>query len=386
MNRIFFLFLIALTAPSGAAPLLDSVGGDGVSRANELRDYLRKEKPRFQQRENQRKNLLENLDKLNADENQVRERISNITANQQELTMALDNLSVEFEKQKSLEALEKKRVLMLLKVAYQIKRNGLTRYLVLGDNVSNFAARIRILYRTLRSHSALTHEMDERSRRLKASEARLTHAKEEMRQILLELNDQENLLSQYLENKHDLLKNINHKQLYFQTALREYKHVSKQVAALFENFESLRDTEDLSKPNQGTLPLPLENGHLVKTFGRSVNEKFGTVTYQKGIEIEAAQGAPVSAVMSGTVEYDGWVKGLGNVLIIHHGGGFYSLCAHLFKSLKTKGNTVEAGETVALVGDTGNSEKPSLYFEIREKGKAVDPTTFFAPRALQNFL
>jgi septal ring factor EnvC (AmiA/AmiB activator) len=205
-----------------------------------------------------------------------------------------------------------------------------------------------------------------------------------MKKMMVDLQEQEILLSDLLGKKREMLERINHKQNYYQTAVKEYRQISKQLAALFEDFESTRSDDETEGPGRGSLPLPIDMGRLVKTFGRSVNERFGTVTYQKGIEIEAAQGTPVSAILPGTVEYDGWVKGLGNVLIVHHGAGFYSLSAHLFKVLKPKGTQVAQGETIGLVGDTGNSEKPSLYFEIREKGKAVDPTAYFSESAMMN--
>jgi murein hydrolase activator len=380
------LIFLGSRAFSAALQMEGTDPSNGVVRAKELSEFIKKEKPKFQERENQKRDLLENLDKLNADENHVRERIAASQSSQQELTMSLENLSVEFQKQKTLEALEKKRVLLILKVLYQIKRDGLLRFLVFGDNLANFAARTRILYRTLRSHSSLTHQMEERSRRLTQSEKRLLRAQEEMKKVLNELNAQASILSELLAKKHEMLGRINHKQSYFQTAVKEYRQISKQIATLFENFESARDEEegDSTGPALSTLPLPIEAGRLVKSFGRSVNERFGTVTYQKGIEIEADQGTKVSAILPGIVEYDGWVKGLGNVLIVHHGSGFYSLSAHLFKILKPKGSEVAQGETVGLVGDTGNNEKPSLYFELREKGKAVDPTSYFSSAAMQN--
>ena len=50
----------------------------------------------------------------------------------------------------------------------------------------------------------------------------------------------------------------------------------------------------------------------------------------------------------------------------------------MFKPLKDQGQKVEKGEVIGLVGDTGDNEKPSLYFEFREKGKAVDPLAYFS--------
>jgi septal ring factor EnvC (AmiA/AmiB activator) len=373
-------FLLGGVSLFASSPIKDL---SGVERAKELREYIRKEKPKFTERENEKRDLLEELDRLNTEQNRIRERLSNITSNQQEMTMALENLSVEFKKQRELEATEKKRLTMLFKVLYKIRKDGMLRFLVNGDNLTNVGGRIRILYRTLRSHSILTRQLEERAVRLGQSEKKLTEAKDEMQKLLSELGEQEGLLKEFLDKKHVLLKSLNQKQQYFQTALREYKTISKELSALFDNFESLRDSDGKFVPHRSSLPLPVDVGKLVKNFGKSVNERFGTVTYQKGIEILADHHSEVKAVLPGVVEFDGWVKGLGNVLILHHGGGFYSLSAHLFKSLKPKGTSVVQGEIIGLVGDTGNNDKPSLYFELRENAKAVDPVAYFSRTALQ---
>ena len=374
------LIWLGATSLFAAAPVKDL---SGVERAKELREYIRKEKPRFTERENEKRDLLEELDRLNNEQNSIRERLSDITSNQQEMTMALDNLSVEFRKQRELESTEKKRLTILFKVLYKIRKDGMLRFLVNGDNLTNVAGRIRILYRTLRSHSVLTRQLEERAIRLGQSEKKLTVAKDEMQKLLGELGEQEELLKGFLEKKHVLLKSLNQKQQYFQTALKEFKTISKELSALFDNFESMRDSDGNFTPHRASLPLPVDVGKLVKNFGKSVNERFGTVTYQKGIEILADHRSEVKAVLPGMVEFDGWVKGLGNVLILHHGGGFYSLSAHLFKSLKPKGTNVLQGETIGLVGDTGNNDKPSLYFELRQNSKAIDPVAYFSKLALQ---
>ena len=371
--------LLASCLAMAASPVGEPAG---TERAKQLKDYIQKERPRFERRETLKRDVLEELDHLNADQNRVRERIIAITQNQQELTMALDNLSIEFQKQKDEEAAQKKRLYLLLKIVHKIKQDGVLRFIVNGDNLGNLAGRIRVLYHTLKAHSQITAQLEERANRLAASEKKVSVARQDLQRSLDELKEQEWLLSSFLEKKQRVLQAINQKQSYYYSALKEYKVVSAQLAALFNNFESMRDTEEGLFPGHGSLPLPVEFGKVVKSFGREVSERFHTVTYQKGIEIEADHNSPVLAVMPGIVEYQGWVKGLGNVVIVHHGGGFYSLSAHLFKTVKEKGAKVEQGEMIGYVGDTGTSEKPSLYFELRENEKAVDPLLYFSRKAL----
>jgi murein hydrolase activator len=379
MNRsILLLSLLTFSLWGSAAPTETS----SVERAKVLKEYLRKEKPAFARRESQRRDLADELDQLNSNQNEIRERIAGIAANEQELTMALDNLSLEYKKQKDQAAFEKQRLLLLFKIVYKIKKDGVIRFIIAGENLSQLGNRFRILYRTLRSHSVLTRQLQDRANHLKQSEETLTKTKEDQKRLLGEVGEQENLLKDLLAKKSELLETLNQKQTYYQSAQHEYKLVSTQLSALFNNFQSMRDADRELYPRRGTLPLPVDIGRIVKTFGKSVNERFGTVVYQKGVEIESEQNAPVRAVLAGEVEYEGWIKGLGNVVIIHHGGRFYSLSAHLHKALKAKGTQVDQGEAIGLVGDTGNSEKPSLYFEIRENSKAVNPVAYFSHEAM----
>lgn len=352
-------------------------------RAKELKEYLSRERPNFEARESQRRDIIDDLDKLNADQNRVRERMSKIVANQQELNMALENMTMEVQKQRHLELVQRKRIMLLLKVAYKIRKDGMLRFVVRGDNLSDLAGRVRILYRTLRSHSVMTRQLADRAARLAEAEAQLAQTRETMQSLLEELSEQEMLLGSFLDKKKRVMGEISQRQSVYQSAIKEYKQVSSQLASLFDNFESSRDTSiGTFLPNRGTLPLPVGLGTVVKTFGKSVHSKFHTVTYQKGIEIESDHNTPVLAVMPGLIEYEGWIKGLGNVVIIHHGGGFYTLSAHLFKSMATRGAQVQQGDTIGLVGDTGDNERPSLYFEVRENSKAVDPLAYFSPKAL----
>jgi septal ring factor EnvC (AmiA/AmiB activator) len=233
-------------------------------------------------------------------------------------------------------------------------------------------------------HSLISHQIQERTKRLSESEKKLSEAREGVHRLLSQMQEQESLLKAFLDQKKTVLVRLNRQQDRFRAASQEWEVVSKELNHLFQSLEADRDTTVQYSPRRRSLAMPLEQGRLVREFGKYTHPKFGTVIFHKGVEIEAEQNAPVLAVLDGVVEFEGWVRGMGNVVILHHGSGFYSLHAHLFKSLQTQGASVKKGDTIGLVGDTGNSEKPSLYFEIRENGKAVDPTQYFTQVALKN--
>jgi septal ring factor EnvC (AmiA/AmiB activator) len=123
---------------------------------------------------------------------------------------------------------------------------------------------------------------------------------------------------------------------------------------------------------KGKLPFPAA-GLIEVAFGKVVNPMFNTVTFQKGIDLRAPEGTPVIAVGPGKVVHAGPFRGYGNLVIVDHGDGYHSLYAHLARIDAAVGTELDEGKPVGTVGETGSLKGPYLYFEIREKGKPVDP-------------
>jgi septal ring factor EnvC (AmiA/AmiB activator) len=85
------------------------------------------------------------------------------------------------------------------------------------------------------------------------------------------------------------------------------------------------------------------------------------------------EGTPVKTIADGQVLYADWLKGFGWVIVVDHGKGFMSLYGHSQALLKNVGDKVQAGEQIALIGQSGGQTDPGLYFEIRHKGRPVNP-------------
>jgi septal ring factor EnvC (AmiA/AmiB activator) len=93
----------------------------------------------------------------------------------------------------------------------------------------------------------------------------------------------------------------------------------------------------------------------------------------KGLVIDAPEGTEVKAIADGRVLMADWLQGYGLVVVIEHGKGDMSLYGYNQSALVSVGAQVKAGQPVALVGTSGGRGTPSLYFEIRRQGKAVNP-------------
>ena len=100
----------------------------------------------------------------------------------------------------------------------------------------------------------------------------------------------------------------------------------------------------------------------------------------KGIDISGSRGQAVKAAASGRVVYAGnALRGYGNLIIIKHNDDFLSAYAHNDKILVSDQQEVKAGQEIAKMGSTGTNAV-KLHFEIRYKGKSVDPVRYLPRR------
>jgi septal ring factor EnvC (AmiA/AmiB activator) len=109
----------------------------------------------------------------------------------------------------------------------------------------------------------------------------------------------------------------------------------------------------------------------VSGFGRGKDPELGTWIVRQGLTLEVEAAAAVSAVADGRVIFIGPFRSYGQVAILDHGAGFFSVYAGLDEIVKEKGSLIHSGETLARSG-------PRLYFEIRRGTEALDPLAWLA--------
>ncbi len=124
------------------------------------------------------------------------------------------------------------------------------------------------------------------------------------------------------------------------------------------------------KSLKGKLPWPVK-GKFLSKFGQS--KHYGDLKWN-GVLIKSNHGTPVRVVSHGRVAFSDWLQGFGFITIIDHGDGYMSLYGNSETLLKQTGDWVSAGETIATAGDSGGQPQSGVYFEIRSRGKPVNPS------------
>ena len=123
----------------------------------------------------------------------------------------------------------------------------------------------------------------------------------------------------------------------------------------------------------GGLSAPLA-GKVVTRFGRQHDTTFDVTIENRGVEIEAASGASVKSVGQGEVAFAGAVSGFGNVLIVQHGGGLFSVYGRMESFIVKQGEAVKKGTVLGSL-PASPSGKSVLYLELRAGGTAIDPAS-----------
>ncbi len=115
-------------------------------------------------------------------------------------------------------------------------------------------------------------------------------------------------------------------------------------------------------------------GAIIVGFGKQASGE-----RNDGINLAAPSGTPVHAAGNGKVIYAGnELEGYGNLILIQHDGDWVSAYAHNSELKVSRGDTVQRGQTIAAVGNTGSVDQPQLHFELRRNSTPVDPLPHLA--------
>ena len=116
-------------------------------------------------------------------------------------------------------------------------------------------------------------------------------------------------------------------------------------------------------------------GPISSDFGAPRASRTG---FHAGVDIGAGRGTFVRAPTGGTVAFVGWRRGYGRTIVIDHGHQISTLYGHLAKRNVVRGQTVEAGAEIGLIGATGHASGPHLHYEVLVNGRPVNPRLVFA--------
>jgi len=210
----------------------------------------------------------------------------------------------------------------------------------------------------------------------------LVERKEELHALRKDKQRETGLLASSKDKRNTQLRQIRSERSQLAEAMQELAEAAQKLEAIIDEIVSSGaasyggDGRHIKRA-KGRLPWPVR-GKVLEGFGfRVLGPKKAKVPHN-GLTIDATTGTEVKAVADGAVSYTGRLRGYGEIIILDHGAGYFTLYGHLEEVLCFKGQIVLQGDPIATVGESGSLDGPKLYFELRENRVQVDPIPWLA--------
>lgn len=153
--------------------------------------------------------------------------------------------------------------------------------------------------------------------------------------------------------------------------------LSPEDSSLREEYERISKYNLFKSSNTSGKGVAMRNLTFFSPIKGSITSKFDPLRNHLGIDIVGAKDDVIKSVQDGTVIFSGWTVETGFVIAIQHPGNIISIYKHNSALLKKAGNIVHAGETVAVIGETGElATGPHLHLELWINGIPVNPKDY----------
>jgi murein DD-endopeptidase MepM/ murein hydrolase activator NlpD len=334
------------------------------------------------------KNLDTSLDSLNKQVNALKSQMS---AKEVELKAASEDLEA------AKETVSRQYSNMKLRIQYMyekgetsyidllLKSGDLTQLFNRAEYISSIAAYDR---RMLENYKGSKEEVEQREQILLAEreelatfQAATTLKQQEVENLINKKNADLAIYQKQISDGRNSLDELN------QDIADQEKHIKNMEAEIRKKEEEARKAAQKTGKTYNTVaignikfiwPCP-SSSRITSGFGDRDSPTEGASTNHKGIDVSASTGSGIVAAASGTVTISTYSYSAGNYIMIHHGGGVYTVYMHCSELLVSAGQEVSQGQVIAKVGSTGYSTGPHLHFGIRVDGSYVNPAKYVSP-------
>ena len=381
VKTVLFLFLTAMMSSICPAYGKDDLDASR-DRLEQLQNQIQATLEGLQQKTSQGGELSHDLERLNVQIRRI-ERINNKSRKQlSETKKDLQEKQITLKKMEALRKEVEQQARKRLIVLYKSGDVGLIKALLVeSESPMGIAEKYVFLARIIRFDRELLEEYRSQIQQHRSVLKELDNLKKKQEALVVQQNRERDVLKKAKKSKKHLLAEINQDKELLNKTLGELRSKVKRLNELVKKLESQElhpYTENLGgfQSQKGRLVWPV-NGRIRVGFGQSRHADLGTLIESHGFDIEAAAGTPVNASAEGRVIFANSLRGYGKLMIIDHGNKYYTLYAHMDRFDKKVGETVSTAEVIAYSGYEG---RDSVYFEIRQGGKPLDPGEWLKPQ------
>lgn len=378
---IFFLFVFFSASIPWFAAADDSDRESTLHRLEAVERRLNQALRSLEEKNMAELDLLSDLEDLDRTLRELKRRIGTSQRQLEKLKAEIRSQQQDLtDQQKEIDDLQK-QVQKRLIALYKSEDSGTLKTIFTADSALQIMEDYDFLGRIVKHDRELLKDYRHRLRLRQKAIDELARSKNRQQETLADLQSEEDELRRTRVLKKRFLAAVRQDRMALDSMVEELRQRAARLTSLVKNLESDTTGEYTRKTalfpmQKGFLPWPVE-GRVKVGFGNARHPELGTMIESHGIEILTEPETPIKAVWSGRVAFAKRFKGYGNLLIIDHDDGYYTLYARASRILKSPGERVDKGETVAV---SGFDDSDYVYFEIRNGSKPLDPSEWIVRR------
>ncbi len=358
-----------------------SYAQDLQQKLESIEEDIKRYEERIKREQTKEFSILNELEKVNSQIDEVKKKIRKQRSQLKIIEQKLFNTQNDI---KGLEQGLRKRKEWLKKKMRALWTFGYVRemeFLLSSRDGGEFFRNWRYLTLLSRYEKGVIDKLRSDIEELRKKEVELALLRKEVKKALSLMETDEMELLKIQKEKSILLATVRQNKEQYKRMLNELNESARRLAKIIEESRikgaSSEDRRFLSR--RGKLIWPV-NGRVKIPFGYHKDPLTGVPVFRSGIYILTEENATVSAVSSGRVAYTGELKGYGKVIIITHGGDYHTVYANLAEIFLKPGDIIVEKQAIGRTGESSIVEGTGLYFEIRYKGKPLDPLQWLSKK------
>ena len=369
--------------------LLSSFSG-GLGRAQErasgdsdrfqvkqIEKYLQEQQGELENVHGKERDLLGQLERLEKDVAEKKKEIRELTGTIKTVSQEIQSGQKRIQKL-NISAMAVEKALQKRLVAfYKFGRSGYLRLIVTAMSLQEFQKTIKYAKALMDQDRTMLDTLGEQRRQVEHEVQTLEENMSRLEALRRAKDQRVASLEESIEKKVFLLMRVHREKVFYGTAIKELGGAAQALSQAVVCLESQERQELLGQgfaQMKGRLSMPAK-GKILRDVKLVRSNPF---LHRKGVYITGSPGEEVRAVFPGRVDFSGWFKGYGQLIIVNHGSHYFTIFAHLDERMREKGDMVEADEPLGLVGNPGWEAGTGVYFEIRKGGEHLDPKAWLS--------
>lgn len=385
--RRTFILIASVTARVLFVAALALAQTDDVSEKQKELDRIKKEiqshREKSKQLSSQEKQTTKQLQSLDKELDLGKQYVRKLNDQENSIDQRIGELMIEISGRERTLSSQEKTLGKRLREMYKQDPHYSWDLLLGAKSMDDAVRRYQFMHLIAQSDAQMIGTYRESKKQLETESSRLGESMQQIAEVRADKEQENASIEANKKKRQNMLVAIRSEKSKHVDAIKDLEQAQAELQNLLDDLQR-RGTPEKDLPAtgefaalKGRLMWPV-SGKIIRGYGKHTHPKYGTVTMNNGVDISASSGAPIVAVAAGVVEFVDWIDSFGKCVILNHGGGYYTLYAHVADTSVAQGQKIGRGQVIASVGDTGSLDGYVCHFEIRKARAALDPAAWLA--------